>query len=264
MRRFFDILVSVAAVLVIQSCAVVPAPTPDSSDISSKVRRDVLNAQTVVVVSNQKSLDRWMRSGFMSQELSSASDGGSATPITDDGYFLTADHVLVEQADAKRNQSDEPTNVFVVYPHPGGLVLKKARIVWRSKSADLALLHIESATPRHFNWVPADRWIPEGTKIMHGGIATAEQSAPGEIATDVRPENAFTGHRLFKMDIPLQPGDSGGPVVDANGLLVGINSAVEFLVPMETAFFVDSEGCRPSLRILMKIIDSDRARNKSS
>lgn len=254
-------IITAALAIMLASCAVVPAPAPDSRDISPKVRRDVLARQTVVVVSTQKSLDRWMRSGFMSHELSKRADGGSATPITRDGYFLTADHVLADQPDLKLDPTGAPSNVFLLYPHPRGLVLRQARVVWRSKSADLAVLHIDCDTPRFFDWVPADQWVPTGTKIMHGGIATAEQSAPGEIASDVRPQNAFTGHRFFKMDIPLQPGDSGGPVVNADGLLVGINSAVEFLVPMETAFFVDSEGSRPNLGKLAKIIDSDRQRN---
>jgi hypothetical protein len=50
-------------------------------------------------------------------------------------------------------------------------------------------------------------------------------------------------------------------VVDAHGALVGINSAVEFLVPMETAFFVDSEACRPNTRRIESVIQMDRARN---
>jgi hypothetical protein len=50
-------------------------------------------------------------------------------------------------------------------------------------------------------------------------------------------------------------------VVDAYGNLVGINSAVEFLVPMETAFFVDSEGNRPNTRMIESLIQNDRARN---
>ncbi|NQX02918.1 hypothetical protein HQ447_19850, partial [bacterium] len=53
----------------------------------------------------------------------------------------------------------------------------------------------------------------------------------------------------------------GGPVVDAYGRLVGINSAVEFLVPMETAFFVDSEGNRPNIAKLEAVIHQDRVRN---
>jgi hypothetical protein len=51
-------------------------------------------------------------------------------------------------------------------------------------------------------------------------------------------------------------------VVDARGGLVGINSAVEFLVPMETAFFVDSEGNRPSTRMIESVMAEDRARNR--
>jgi hypothetical protein len=42
---------------------------------------------------------------------------------------------------------------------------------------------------------------------------------------------------------------------------VGIKSAVEFLVPMETAFFVDSEGNRPNTDEIEKIIQRDRTRN---
>jgi S1-C subfamily serine protease len=62
----------------------------------------------------------------------------------------------------------------------------------------------------------------------------------------------------------LQPGDSGGPVVDAAGDLVGINSAVEFLVPMETAFFIDSEASRPSIRRIESLMSADRARRQIS
>ena len=48
--------------------------------------------------------------------------------------------------------------------------------------------------------------------------------------------------------------------MDAYGRLVGINSAVEFLVPMETAFFIDSECNRPNTRFIASLMEKDRAR----
>jgi hypothetical protein len=94
--------------------------------------------------------------------------------------------------------------------------------------------------------------------VIHGGMATGHRTSSGKLRTPLAPEGAFTGNRPFKIDIPLEPGDSGGPVVDAFGNLVGINSAVEFLIPLETAIFIDSEGNRPNTRKIAGIINKDR------
>jgi hypothetical protein len=94
-------------------------------------------------------------------------------------------------------------------------------------------------------------------------MATGHRTEPGKLRTPLAPERAFTGNRPFKIDIPLQPGDSGGPVVDAYGNLVGINSAVEFLIPLETAIFIDSEGNRPNTRKIAGIINRDRKSRNS-
>ncbi len=123
------------------------------------------------------------------------------------------------------------------------------------------MLHIPAKTPYYYHWTPPERWLPEGSGVIHGGIATGFKSEWGNSAPRSRRRARFTGNRKFKIDIPLQPGDSGGPVVDAYGALVGINSAVEFLVPMETAFFVDSEASRPNTRMIESLIRTDRARN---
>lgn len=66
------------------------------------------------------------------------------------------------------------------------------------------------------------------------------------------------------MDIPLEPGDSGGPVIDAYGNLIGVNSAVEFLIPLETAIFIDSEGVRPNVQKIHELIQRDRNSNPAS
>lgn len=233
----------------VQACAVAPAPDPKIP--GPEVRGIVVQCVSAVVVTDQKSLSHWVNRGFSTSLTPGDADGGSATPISPDGYFLTADHVLA---------SVSGRNVFVLYGRNGRLVPEKARVVWRSKDADLALLHIRSKTPYYYRWTPVERWLPVGTSVIHGGIATGFKSAPGKLETDLPPETTFTGNRPFKIDIPLQPGDSGGPVVDAYGGLVGINSAVEFLVPMETAFFVDSEANRPNTQMIADLIQMDRVR----
>ena len=238
------------AALFVQACAVAPAPDPTVPGVDA--RRMVMQRVAAVIVTNQQNLHHWVNRGFTTSQSPSDADGGSATPISPDGYFLTADHVLASMSGR---------NVFVIYGRRGNLVPARARVVWRSEASDLALLHISAPTPNYYRWTPTERWLPIGTPVIHGGIATGSKSAPGKLGTSIPPEHSFTGNRTFKIDIPLQPGDSGGPVVDAHGALVGINSAVEFLVPMETAFFVDSEGNHPNTVKNEDIRQDDRARN---
>jgi hypothetical protein len=238
------------ALLLLQACSV--PPPPDATPPSAEVRRAVLRKSAAVIVTDRHDISGWAYRGFAVSQAPGDADGGSATPVSADGYFLTADHVLTRMAGR---------NVFVLHGRNGRLTPTRARVVWRSSRADLALLHVPVATPDHYRWTPPERWLPPGTPVFHGGVATGMKSSPGKLGTAIPPEGAFPGFSRFKIDIPLQPGDSGGPVVDAYGGLVGINSAVEFLVPMETAFFVDSEGNRPHVRSIESLIAADRAGN---
>lgn len=247
LTRSFGLLV---AVCLFPACSVAPPPDPKKPD--GETRRFVAQRVSAVVVTNRRDLSNWVNRGFSVSQAPGDADGGSATPISADGYFLTADHVLARLAGR---------NVFVLHGENGRLVPKKARVVWRSEAADVALLHVPMKTPRFYQWTAPEGWLPVGTPVVHGGIATGFKSAWGRLGSALPPEGTLTGSRKFKIDIPLQPGDSGGPIVDAYGRLIGINSAVEFLVPMETAFFVDSEGCRPNTRMIDAKIRIDRDRN---
>jgi S1-C subfamily serine protease len=250
-------LKTVAPLLCLLAAACAPfAPAPPASTVipGEATKQIVRERLSAVVVTSRDELGGWARQRFSASVAPGDADGGSAAPITPDGYFLTADHVL--------NRSDD-RNVFIIYGSGGRIVTSKARIVWRSYSDDLALLHVPLNTPYHYNWTPPRRWLPVGHAIIHGGMATGHRSPPGKLRTPLAPEGPFTSNRPFKIDIPLQPGDSGGPVVDAFGNLVGINSAVEFLIPLETPIFIDSEGNRPNTRKIADIINRDRKSRNS-
>jgi len=250
MDKFFRMTGVLLCGVLAQACSV--SPPPDTVAPNRTTRQMVLERVSAVVVTDQQSLNRWVNRNFSASQAPGDADGGSAAPITSDGYFLTADHVLAHM---------DGRNVFIIYGQGGRLAPAKARVVWRSAHDDLALLHIPVKTPYYYEWTQPDKWLPEGTRLIHGGIATGFKSEDGKLGTTLAPEGGLTRNRRFKIDIPLQPGDSGGPVVDAYGRLVGINSAVEFLVPMETAFFIDSEGNRPNTRLIGSLIRNDRLRN---
>ena len=237
-----------------QSC--IQAPPPERANPGPAARKIVAERVSAVVVTSRESIRHWTEGRFAKMREREDVDGGSAAPISADGYFLTADHVLARVG--------ENRHAFVISRAGDRLVAAKARVVWRSASADLALLHVPLKTPHFYEWTAPDRWLPVGTRLIHGGLATGSKPGIGKLATALPPEHRFTRARRFEIDIPLQPGDSGGPVVNARGELIGINSAVEFLVPMETAFFVDSEGTRPNTQMLGDLIDRDRARNRGA
>lgn len=227
-------------------------PPPANAEIPGDMARQIVRERlTAVVVTSRDELGSWVNQGFSIDKAPGDADGGSGAPITEDGYFLTADHVLARAAGK---------NVFIIYGHGGRIVTEKARIVWRSERDDIAVLHIRRRTPYYYEWTPPDRWLPAGHGIIHGGMATGFKSSPGKLRTPLSPEGTFTRNRSFKIDVPLQPGDSGGPIIDARGNLIGINSAVEFLIPLETAIFIDSEGNRPSTGKIAGIIQKDRNR----
>jgi S1-C subfamily serine protease len=244
------IIAATAAALFCGCTVTPPAPPPETAVPGRAVLRQAAARLSAVVISGKEELSPWIESRFTQGQGPDDADGGSAVPISPDGYFMTADHVL-SRSDGR--------NVFVVHGQRGGLQATKARIVWRSASTDLALLHIPVATPRYYTWSSPDRWLPAGTPVIHSGIATGFRSEPGKLVTGI-PPGKKNGTR-FKHDIPLEPGDSGGAVVDAHGQLVGVNSAVEFLVPLETAFFIESEANRPNVRALQRRIEDDRRRN---
>lgn len=215
-----------------------------------EVFRTAAGRFAAVVVSDRDDIDRWIGERFSRRQAPDNADGGSAVPIAPDGYFLTADHV-VSSAGERR--------ISILLRREGRLRAFPARVVWRGPSGDVALLHAAVETPDFYRWTPVGKWLPRGTPVMHAGLATGFRSSSGKLLTAVAPDSPMAAGRRFKHDIPLEPGDSGGPVVDARGLLVGVNSAVEYLVPLETAFFIESEANRPNVPRLMARIERDRA-----
>jgi S1-C subfamily serine protease len=248
--------VTVALLAVASAACSVTDSAPASFQAPDKTTRQIVRERiSAVVVTGRKDISSWTNKKFVIANAPKDADGGSAAPISDDGYFLTADHVLIDVADK---------HIFVIYANGGKITTIKARVVWRSAKDDLALLHIPMKTPYYYRWSSPTRRIPQGLPVIHGGMATGTKSSTGVLRTGLAAESWMSRGRFFKMDIPLEPGDSGGPVIDAYGNLIGINSAVEYLIPLETAIFIDSEGVRPNIRKINELMQVDRNSNSIS
>lgn len=147
---------------------------------------------------------------------------GSGVIISDDGYIVTNNHV-VENADRIRVSLNDRR-------------ILDATVVGRDPSTDLALLKIEATDLTVLPYGDSDglkvgQWVlavgnPMNlTSTVTAGIVSAKarninllQYDPGR---DVFPIESF-----IQTDAAVNPGNSGGALVNAMGELVGINTAI--------------------------------------
>ncbi|HNP35870.1 MAG TPA: Do family serine endopeptidase [Woeseiaceae bacterium] len=139
---------------------------------------------------------------------------GSGFIIAPDGYIVTNNHVI-EDAD----------KISVIFEdgstHP-------ATLVGTDKKTDLALLKIDADQPLPFvqfgdsdkaevgNWV-----VAIGNPFGFGGSATA-----GIISARGRDLQSGSYVDFLQIDAPINSGNSGGPIFDTEGRVIGINTAI--------------------------------------
>jgi TPR repeat protein len=133
---------------------------------------------------------------------------GTGFLITRDGYLVTNEHVT---GDATR---------FRVVTAQG---VKSAKLVKVDKGNDLAVLKIEGT------WkalaVAPSRSVKLGQTVGTVGFPNvglqgfAPKTARGEIASL---SGAMDSPQSFQISVPIQPGNSGGPLFDLRGNVVGV------------------------------------------
>ena len=167
---------------------------------------------------------------------------GSGVIISSDGLALTNSHVV---------QSSRTVNLTTLE----GRELQ-ARVLGDDPDTDLALLRVEADVS-----LPAAR-LGDSAKLKRGQIAIAIGNPLGFDATVTagvvsalgRSLQSRTGRMIedvVQTDAPLNPGNSGGPLVSSTGEVIGINTAVImgaqgicFAVASNTASFVAGEIAR--------------------
>jgi S1-C subfamily serine protease len=140
--------------------------------------------------------------------------GASGLAWRDDGMIVTADHVV---------QRDE--GIVVRLPQGESVA---ARLVGRDSGTDIALLQAEGSLTTTLQPAGDDPRI--GNLVLALGPAIEDQPMVsfGVISAIVSPWRSWRGQsidQIIRSDVTLYPGFSGGPLVDAGGQVVGMNTS---------------------------------------
>ncbi|HZO37229.1 MAG TPA: trypsin-like peptidase domain-containing protein [Solirubrobacteraceae bacterium] len=152
-------------------------------------------------------------------EPQSGTATGSGFAITADGYIVTNDHVV-----------DGATKVTVKV---GDGDTKTAKIIGTDQSSDLALLKIDTGGK---DLVPLT--FGDSSKINVGdptyaignpfGLSrTLTTGVVSALQRQIEAPDGFTINDVIQTDAALNPGNSGGPLLDTAGHVIGVNSQIE-------------------------------------
>ncbi|MFN0152396.1 MAG: S1C family serine protease [bacterium] len=160
---------------------------------------------------------------------------GSGVLFTPDGYILTNAHVVRDAAALRVSMTDGTVH--------------EADIIGVDVPTDLAVIRIDG---RHAPYAE----LGDSSALRVGQIAIAIGNPLGfsssvsagvvsALGRTMRSQDGRLMENIIQSDVALNPGNSGGPLVDSRGRVVGINTAmimgaqgISFSVPSNTAHWV--------------------------
>jgi len=157
---------------------------------------------------------------------------GSGFVITPDGYILTNSHVVANAREIRA--------LFI----DGHKLM--ATVVGRDPSTDLAVTRV-SASGLSYASLTDSPALRVGQLVIAVGNPFGFQSSVStgvvsSLGRALRSQDGRLIENIIQHTAPLNPGNSGGPLLDSKGLVVGINTAIiaqaqgiGFAVPASTA-----------------------------
>ena len=210
-------------------------PTPQRRDAA------LLDAYSQAVVSVVEAVEPAIVA-VTAAESTDGMDGrglGSGFFVTPDGYVLTNDHVAEHVGRRAAITLGDGRRV-------------EARLIGTDPATDLALLRANTSSVAFADLGDAEDLRPGQLAIAIGNpLGFQSTVSAGVISATGRGLRARNGRlidNVIQHTAPLNPGNSGGPLLDSWGRVVGVNTAIiaaaqgiGFAVPSETARWVLSE-----------------------
>jgi S1-C subfamily serine protease len=163
---------------------------------------------------------------------------GSGVAFAPDGYVLTNAHVAAGADEIELGFTDGTSS--------------RARVVGVDHATDLAVVRASGPAPSHAQFGVSSR-LRVGQLVIAignplGFSSTVSAGVVSALGRTMRARDGRAMEGIIQSDVALNPGNSGGPLVDSRGRVVGINTAIilgaqgiSFSVPVDTAKWVVGE-----------------------
>ena len=213
------------------------APANDASPGGARDDAELLDAysQAVIGVVDQVgpavvSIGRSSRRG--------PAGAGSGVAFTPDGYVLTNAHVVAGAHQLELGFTDGSTCA--------------AQLVGVDHATDLAVVRATGRTLSHASFGRSAA-LRVGQVVVAignplGFSSTVSAGVVSALGRTMRARDGQAMEGIIQSDVALNPGNSGGPLVDSRGRVIGINTAIilgaqgiSFSVPIDTATWVIGE-----------------------
>lgn len=147
---------------------------------------------------------------------------GAASGIvwTADGYIITNCHCVIDEDTGKKYDRIDVTTY-------DGTVYKNAQVIGADESTDLAVIKVDATDLKPAEFGDSDQ-LAVGSRVVALGNAaglswTATQGILSAKARDVYEDTGYA-IQCLQVDVAINSGNSGGPLLNKFGQVVGINS----------------------------------------
>lgn len=166
---------------------------------------------------------------------------GSGVIITPDGYIVINSHVVEDAGGVEAGMADGTTY--------------HAEVVGQDTATDIALLRISgTGLPMAYLGDSDKLWVGQLAVAVGNPLGFQSTVTAGVISALGRSLRSRAGRlieNVIQTDAALNPGNSGGPLVDSRGYVIGINTAIIqyaqgicFAIPVNTMRWVVTQLIR--------------------
>ena len=220
---------------------------PDLTYAAENAVDAVVNIEVLTTVKGQQSYDPFLQffgipQGYGAPSTREARAGGSGVLITEDGYIVTNNHVVENATKVKVKLYDGRSF--------------EAKVVGTDPTTDVALVKIEGEKFPYLKFGSSDdlrlgEWVLaigspfDLQSTITAGIVSAKARNLGAIPSQYSIES------FIQTDAAVNPGNSGGALVNTAGELVGINT----LIQSQTGSYIGYSFAVPSTIVKKVVVD---------